>query len=305
MKLVVLDGNSINPGDLSWEALAVMGELSIWPSSSQEEALARAVGAEAVFVDSHSLPRAALEQMSALRFIGILATGYDNVDTEAAAELGIAVTNVPAYSTEAVSQHAIALLLELTNKVGIHNEEVQKGKWFDSHGITFCHMPLTVLAGKSMGIVGYGNIGKRVGEIAKALGMTVYVYSREPEAAVRADVISLHCPVTDKTAGLVNREFISRMKDGAFLINTARGGLLEEDAVAEALRSGKLTGAAVDVLAEEPPRREAKSPLLGLPNCLVTPHMAYMPRETRQRICDIAADNLKSFLAGGDRNRIV
>lgn len=225
------------------------------------------------------------------------------MDVAAAKDLGIAVCHVPAYSTEAVAQHVFALILELTNWVGSYNASVQAGKWYESSDFTFIQEPLSLLDGKSLGIVGYGNIGKRVARIAEAFGMKVNIYSRDKEAAVTSDFVTLHCPLTRENAGFVNKEFISAMKDGAVLINTARGGLVNETDLAEALKSGKLSGAALDVICEEPPQKP--HPLIGLPGCILTPHIAWMPKETRQKVIDICADNLRSYLEGGNLNRIV
>jgi glycerate dehydrogenase len=229
-----------------------------------------------------------MEDHPQLKYIGIAATGFNHIDLAAAAEFGVAVTNIPAYSTDAVAQHAIALLLQLTNHPGTYDD-------VDT-------TPLTLLTGKSLGIVGYGNIGRRIGEIAEALGMEVIPYRKDPERAIKADVLSLNCPLTEENRGMVNSEFISRMKDGAILINTARGALVEEQALADALKSGKIAAAGLDVLAKEPP--DETCPLLGLDHCVITPHIAFTPRETRKLIIDLMAENLKSFQEGGRINRI-
>ena len=230
-----------------------------------------------------------------LKFIGAAATGYNNIDIEAAGRLGIAVANVPEYSREAVAQHTIALLLDITNRVSVFEE----GRMTEDpmKGIP------TLLHGKTLGIVGFGSIGSKVAEIGEALGMKVNIYSRDKEAAIASDVVSLHCPLNEETAGLVDREFISKMKDGAILINTARGGLVDEEALADALKKGKLRGAGLDVTVNEPP--EECCPLLECDNCRITPHVAFMPVETRKKVLDITAGNLAAFIKGQRQNRIV
>ena len=288
MKAVFLDCIDISRGDISWGPVEALCEFEHYLTSTDEEAKARLAGAEAVFVDSFPIDRKVMEQNPQLKYIGIAATGFNHIDLQAASEKGVAVTNIPAYSTDAVAQHAIALLLQLANHPGTYDDVETT--------------PLTLLNGKSMGIIGYGNIGKRIGEIAKALGMEVIPYSRDPERAVKADVVSLNCPLTEENRGMVNEQFISRMKDGAILINTARGGLVDEEALADALKSGKLAGAGLDVLANEPP--DESCPLLGLDHCVITPHIAFTPKETRAKIIELLAENLKSYQEGGRQNRI-
>lgn len=303
MKSVFLDCAFVNPGDVSWKPISDLCDCEFYRSTAPEEMEDRLEGVEAIFMDSCPVTREIMESHPDLKFIGIAATGFNHVDLEAAKENNIAVTNVPAYSTEAVAQHAISLLLAVTNKVATFNKRVEEGQWDAGMTDVETMIPVVLLAGKSIGIVGYGNIGKQVARIAEALGMTVNVYSKDKEAAMKSDVVSFHCPLTPENTGMVNEEFISQMKDGAILINTARGGLLDEAAVAEALKSGKLSGAGVDVLAQEPPSEN--NPLIGLENCLVTPHIAFTPVETRQRVVDICGENLKSFLDGGSLNRLV
>lgn len=303
MKLVILDAFSINPGDLSWKPIEDIGEFLCYDRTSPEDIVVRIGDCDGFFVSKCIITREIMTKCPNLKFIGVTATGYDNVDVKAAEELGIAVCHVPAYSTEAVAQHAFALILELTNRVGSYNAAVQRGKWYDSKDFTFIEKPLTLLEGKSLGIIGYGNIGKRVAGIGQALGMKVHIYSKEPEAAQRADFVTLHCPLTQENKGFINAEFISKMKDGAVLINTARGGLINEEDLADALKSGKLSAAAVDVIRTEPPKYP--HPLIGLDNCILTPHNAWMPKETRQKVIDICAANLQNFLDGGKLNRIV
>ncbi|MBQ3322719.1 MAG: D-2-hydroxyacid dehydrogenase [Firmicutes bacterium] len=288
MKAVFLDCIDINRGDLSWEPVEDLCEFKWFLTSTKEEAENRLKDADAVFIDSFPIDRRIIESHPQLKYIGIAATGFNHIDLAAAAEFGVAVTNIPAYSTDAVAQHAIALLLQLTNHPGTYDD-------VDT-------TPLTLLTGKSLGIVGYGNIGRRIGEIAEALGMEVIPYRKDPERAIKADVLSLNCPLTEENRGMVNSEFISRMKDGAILINTARGALVEEQALADALKSGKIAAAGLDVLAKEPP--DETCPLLGLDHCVITPHIAFTPRETRKLIIDLMAENLKSFQEGGRINRI-
>ena len=243
-----------------------------------------------------------MQKCTNLKYIGSTATGYNNIDVAAAADLGIAVTNIPAYSTDAVAQHTIALILELSNHVGLHNSSVQQGQWSDCKYFCYWKKPVMLLAGKSLGIIGYGAIGRRVAEIAKALGMTVNVYSEDPESAMKSDFVSLHCPLTEDNKRMVDSQFIVNMKPGAVLINTARGGLVDERALADALKSGFLSAAAVDVLESEPPSIDC--PLIGLDNCIITPHIAWAPKEMRQAVIDILAENLESWLQGGRLNRV-
>ena len=289
MKAVFLDCIDINRGDISWMPIEELCEFQHFLTSTTEEAKVRLHGREVVFVDSFPIDRTVMGENPQLKYIGIGATGFNHIDLEAAEELGVAVTNIPAYSTDAVAQHAIALLLQITNRPGTYDDVETT--------------PLTLLNGKSMGIVGYGNIGRKVGEIAASLGMKIIPYSVDPDGAVKADVLSLNCPLTDENRHMVDKEFIIRMKDGSILINTARGGLVDEQALAEALKSGKLKAAGLDVLEKEPPEKDC--PLLGLDNCVITPHIAFTPIETREKIIDLLAENLKSFLEGGTFNRIV
>ncbi len=289
MKAVFLDCIDINRGDISWKPVEDLCGFQYFLTSTPEEAKARLKGKDAVFVDSFPIDRIVMEENPQLKYIGIGATGFNHIDLDAAKELGVAVTNIPAYSTDAVAQHAIALLLQITNRPGTYDDVETT--------------PLTLLNGKSIGIVGYGNIGKRIGEIAEALGMEVIPYRRDPERAVKADVVSLNCPLTEENAGMVDSDFIKRMKDGAIFINTARGGLVDEEALAEALKSGKIKAAGLDVLTKEPP--DESCPLLGLENCVITPHIAFTPKETREKIIELLAANFKSFLDGGTDNRLV
>lgn len=303
MDIVVLDGYTINPGDLSWDSLEELGDsLTVYDLTPAEELINRIGKKEVIMTSKCFITREIIEKCPDLKYIGSMATGYNNIDVKAAAEAGIVVTNVPAYSTDAVAQHTIALLLELANNAGLHNASVQSGDWSRCEHFCYWKKPVTLLAGKSIGIIGYGAIGSKVAEIARALGMTVNIYSRDPEAAVSSDVISLHCPLIEENAKMIDADFISRMKPGAFLINTARGGLVDEYALAGALRSGRLGGAAVDVISREPASEDC--PLLGLSNCIITPHMAWSPEEMRQAVIDTITENLKSWMDGNTINQV-
>lgn len=302
LKIAILDGFVINPGDLSWDELAELGELKIYERTAPGDILARMEGCQAVFTNKCRLTAEIMDRCPQLKFIGVLATGYDNIDVAYAKARGIAVCNVPAYSSASVAQHTFALLLELCNHVALHNEAVQKGAWCRCPDYSLSLAPILQLSGRSLGIIGYGHIGRMVGRIAEGFGMEVRPYSLDPAAALASDVISLHCPATAENEGFVNREFLSRLKDGALLINTARGSLINEADLVWALKSGKLAGAALDVISAEP--MAADSPLLGVPNLLITPHIAFASREARAIVCSTSAANLRSFLAGGILNRL-
>ena len=302
-KIVLLDGHTINPGDLSWGKIEALCEEFTVYERTPPELLAERIGDCDVLMTSKCLiTRELMEHAPNLKYIGSTATGYNNIDVAAAKDLGIAVTNIPAYSTEAVAQHTIALLLELTNHVGMHDASVQAGEWAASEYFCYWKQPVMLLAGKSLGIVGYGSIGRRVAQIAEALGMTINIYSRDREAAIRSDVITLHCPLTTENAKMINEEFLGQMKPGAMLINTARGGLIDEPALAKAVRSGHLAGAAIDVLTVEP--AAADNPLIGVPNIILTPHIAWIPVEMRQKVIDGLEANLKDWMSGGTANRV-
>ena len=303
MKTVILDGYTVNPGDLSWKEIEELGPLTVYDRTAAADVIERIAGSEAVFTSKCKITAEVMDSCPSLRFIGVLATGYDNVDVEAAAARNIAVCNVPAYSTEAVAQHAFALILELCGHVGAHNRAVQDGLWSKSPDFDMVLYPIFQLHGKSLGIIGYGHIGRRVGQIAEAFGMKVYPYSRDPKAAVSADIVTLHCPATPENAGFVNADFISRMKDGAYLINTARGSLVNEADLAEAVKSGKLAGAAVDVVSREPIASD--NPLLGVENVIITAHMAWATKDARATICSTCAANLRAFINGEKLNRVV
>jgi len=302
MKIVFLDHAIVNPGDLSWEPLQRLGKLDCYPRSTRDEALERAKDAGILISDSFAVDRKFIEACSDLKLIVIAATGFNHIDIDAAKAHGIGVANVPSYAAETVAQHAFALLLSLTNQIESYGQAVNAGEWQKAKDYTFLKGPITLLDGKSIGIIGYGSIGKKIAKIAESFGMKVNIYSRNPDAAITSDVVSLSCPLTRENERMVNAEFISRMKDGAFLINTARGKLIDEQALADALKSGKLTGAGLDVMAQEPPADG--SPLLGLENCHITPHISFTAAEARQKIIEVMANDIESFLGGGTLNRL-
>lgn len=303
MNIVIFDGYTINPGDLSWDKLdALCDKLTVFDSTSEDKALSRLTGNEILMTSKCPITRELMENSPQLKYIGCTATGYNNIDVEAAADLGIAVTNIPAYSTDAVAQHTIALMLELSNHVGLHNASVQGGQWSDNEYFCYWKKSVTLLTGKSLGIIGYGAIGKRVAQIARALGMEINIFSQDPAGAMKSDFVSLHCPLTRENRHMVNTEFLVNMKPGAILINTARGGLVDERALADAIKAGFIAGAALDVLEQEPPAKDC--PLIGLDNCIITPHIAWSPKEMRQAVIDILAENLESWLTGGMKNRV-
>lgn len=317
MKIVILDGYCLNPGDLSWSGFEALGEATVYDRTPRDDAdeIVRRIGdSEIVLTNKTPITRAILDRCLQVRYIGVLATGYNVVDISAAREKHIPVCNIPAYGTASVAQMAIALLLEICCRVGHHDRVVHEGRWSDCPDFCFWDGTLIELAGKTMGIIGYGSIGRATGEIAKALGMTVIATGPHPwgkgerpapwvsleELLRRSDVVSLHCPLFPETKGIVNRDSIARMKDGAILLNTSRGPLLVEQDVADALNSGKLRAAAIDVAEVEP--IPAESPLLTAKNCVITPHIAWAPLEARQRLMDIAVGNLRGFLAGAPEN---
>ena len=302
MKIVILDGATIIQNDLMWDGLAAIGELEAHDRTDESHVIQTIGDAEAVFTSKCRMSAEVMDACRNLKFIGALATGYDNIDIKAAREKGIAVCNVPAYSTDSVAQHTFALILEITNQVGLNNAAVQSGEWSRTSDFCLSINPIIQLAGKSLGVIGYGNIGRKVAAIAEAFGMNVNIYSRDIEAAMKSDIITVHCPATEENKGFINKEFIGHMKDGAIFINTARGALVNERALAEALRAGKLSAAAVDVLDGEPPRPD--NPLIDAPNIFITPHVAWASVEARSTICRVSAENLKSFIEGGRLNRV-
>jgi len=312
MKIVILDGYTINPGDLSWEGLAALGELTIYDRTEKTtQVIAQRIGdADAVFTSKVPVTEEILRRCPNVKFVGALATGYNVIDTEACRARNIPVCNVPAYSTAAVAQTTISLLLELCVRAGHHNSAVKEGRWTACRDFCFWDSPITELDGKTMGIIGFGSIGKAVGTIAKAFGMKVFATGSRPTEEGRAigtyvdldtllkeaDVISLHCPLFPETEHIINRNSIAKMKDGVLILNTSRGPLIDSEALAEALKSGKVGGAGVDVLPIEPP--PAEEPLLSAPNCVITPHLAWASLEARARLVDITVKNLQKFLDG-------
>lgn len=313
MKIVILDAYAANPGDLSWDEFAALGELTVYDRTAPEDVAARIGDAEVVFINKVRLTDEIFAACPNLKLVSILATGYNIVDLAAAKRRGITVCNVPGYSTRAVVQMTFALLLEICQQVGLHSGAVHAGRWQSCPDFCFWDRPLIELDGKTMGIVGYGAIGSAVGTVAQALGMKLLVTARHekpvpegarfvslPELLAQSDVVSLHCPQTAENARMIDAGALAQMKDGAILINTARGGLLDEQAVADALRSGKLLAAGMDVVSAEPIR--ADNPLLTAPNCFLTPHIAWAPLETRRRLQAISAENLRAFLAGKPQN---
>ena len=317
MKIVVLDGYTENPGDLSWEELGKLGELTVYDRTSltdEAEAIARIGDAEIVFTNKTPITRKVLDACPGIRFISLLATGYNCVDYAYAREKGIPVTNVPTYGTASVGQFAIALLLEICHHIGHHDASVHAGNWERCADWCYWDYPLIELAGKTMGIIGFGRIGQTTGRIARAMGMEVLAYDSHPSDAGRAiaeyvdldallsrsDVVALHCPLFPETEGIINRETIAKMKDGAILLNNSRGPLVVEQDLADALNAGKLAAAGLDVVSTEPIRGD--NPLLNAKNCIITPHISWAPKESRQRIMDCAVSNVKAFLAGSPVN---
>ena len=316
MKIVVLDGYTENPGDLSWDGLRALGELTVYDRTRPEEAASRISDAQIVLTNKVPITRELLEQCPGIRYVSVLATGYNVVDLTAAAERGIPVSNVPAYGTAAVAQFAIGMLLEICCRIGLHDRSVHSGDWAACPDFTYHKAPLMELAGKTMGIIGFGRIGRQTGAIARAMGMEVLAtgsrtcdegraiaeYVDMDTLLARSDVISLHCPLFPETTGIINADSIRRMKDGVIILNTARGPLIVEEDLAQALNSGKVYAAGLDVVSQEPIR--ADNPLLTARNCLITPHIAWASRECRQRIMEVTEGNIRSFLQGNVQNRV-
>lgn len=315
MKIIVLDGYTLNPGDISWNALNILGDLTVYDRTKPEDVIERIGDAEVVYTNKTPLTREIFEACSSLKFVGVLATGYNVVDVAAAKEHGILVANIPTYGTAAVAQFAIALLLELCHHIGEHSDCVKRGEWSNNQDWCFWNYPLVELAGKTMGIIGFGRIGQDTGKIAQALGMKVYAYDEYQNPALenenckyvdldtlfaKADVISLHCPLFPSTEGIINKDNIAKMKNGVMIINNSRGPLIVEEDLRDALNSGKVAGAAVDVVSTEPIHMD--NPLLQAKNILITPHISWAPKESRQRLMDIAVENLKCFLDGEPQN---
>lgn len=317
MKIVVLDGYTENPNDLSWDEIGALGDLTVYDRTKiddQDEIIHRIGDAELVLTNKTPVGREVIDACPSMRYIGVLATGYNVVDVAYAKEKGIPVTNIPAYGTDAVAQFAIALLLEICHRIGHHDGAVKAGRWAGCADFCFWDYPLIELAGKTMGIIGYGRIGRRVAEIANALGMRILVNNghpvREPAGFVEdvplgqlfaeSDVISLHCPLFDSTKGIISKDSIAQMKDGVIIINNSRGALIVEQDLADALNAGKVQAAAVDVVSEEPIKET--NPLLTAENCLITPHISWAPLEARRRIMEMTARNLRNFLDGSPTN---
>ena len=312
--IVVLDAHTVNPGDLSWERLRSLGQCHIYERSTASEVARRSADADIILVNKVPLDRELLEKLDRLRGIVVTATGYNNIDLVAARERGIPVSNARGYSTDSVAQHVFALLLALVNRVDAHNESVQRGVWAAYPDFSYTLSPITELAGKTLGIYGFGRIGQAVGEIGRAFGMSILATHKHPERDARNWVefvpleelfarswaITLHAPLTDANAGIVNLALLEKMSPDSYLINTARGGLIKEEDLRTALENDTLAGAALDVLSSEPPPED--HPLYGLANCLITPHLAWASREARERLIEISVENVRAMLKGEPRN---
>ena len=314
MKIVVLDGYTLNPGDLDWKGLETIGDCTVYDRTSLtdvQEAIDRIGDAEIVFTNKTPMPKSLFDACPNIKFVGVLATGYNVVDVNAAKDKGVIVTNIPTYGTAAVGQFTIALLLEICHHIGHHNNAVHEGKWENNADWCFWDYPLIELDGKTIGIIGYGRIGQATGKIAQALGMKVLAYDeyKNPnlvtetckyaeldELLKESDVIALHCPLFPSTQGIINKENIAKMKDGVIILNDSRGPLIVEEDLAEALNSGKVAAAGLDVVSSEPIK--GNNPLLKAKNCIITPHIACAPKESRKRLMDIAVNNLQAFVAG-------
>lgn len=315
MKIVVLDGYTLNPGDLNWDGLKDLGDVQVYDRTPSDKILERIGDAEAIFTNKVPITRDTLEKTN-LKFIGVLATGYNIIDTEAAKEKGVVVTNIPTYGTDSVAQMVFAHILQICHHVYEHDAAVKNGEWTNNKDWCFWNYPLIELADKTMGIIGYGRIGQATGRVAQAFGMKVIAYDEYQnkdlenenmkyakdldELLANSDVISLHCPLTDNTKGIVNKDNIAKMKDGVMIINTSRGPLVVEGDLAEALNSGKVYGAGLDVVSVEPIRED--NPLLKAKNIIITPHIAWAPKEARYRLMNIAVDNLRAFIGGNPVN---
>ncbi len=315
LKIVVLDGYTENPGDLSWAELQSLGELTVHDRTPDDKIVDRILYADIVYTNKTPITRETLEICKNIKFIGVLATGYNIVDAGAAREKGIPVTNIPTYGTAAVAQFAIAMLLEICHHVGHHSEAVYSGRWSGNADWCFWDYPLIELAGKTIGIIGFGRIGQTTGKIAQALGMQVLAYDNLKKLELEnkmfrytgidellssSDVISLHCPLTPETQGMINKDTIEKMKTGVILLNNSRGPLINEQDLADALNTGKVYAAGLDVVSTEPIKPD--NPLLQAKNCFITPHISWAPKESRQRLMDIAVDNLRQYLNGNPIN---
>ena len=311
MKIAILDAYADNPGDLSWEGFEKLAETTIYPRTQQEELIPRAKDCQAILINKLQITEKVLENLPLLKYIGVCATGYNVVDIDACRNRGITVTNVPAYSTDAVAQHVFSFITYFSNHVALLNESVHKGEWKTSPDFVYWKKPLIELSGKTLGIFGYGNIGHKVCEIGKAFGMNVICHTRTKKADMpeyvsfedllkRSDFITLHAPLTPQTEKIINKESLSLMKKSAFLINTARGGLVEESDLAQVLKAGGIAGYAADVISVEPMLES--NVLCGCPNCVLTPHVAWAPLETRARLLDVCLGNFKAWLSGNPQN---
>lgn len=316
MKIVVLDGYTENPGDLSWEGLEKLGELTVYDRTPIDEAdiIKRIGDAEAIYTNKTPITAAVMEACGNLKFVGVLATGYNVVDVNKAKEKGIIVSNIPTYGTDAVGQFAIAMLLEICHHVAHHSDAVHEGRWESCPDWCFWDYPLIELAGKTIGIIGFGRIGQVTGRIAKAMGMNVIAYDSFPTDSGKAigeyvdldtvlktsDVIALHCPLFPETQGIINKDTIAKMKDGVIILNNSRGPLVVEQDLADALNCGKVYAAGLDVVSTEPIKGD--NPLLKAKNCIITPHISWAPKESRQRLMNIAVANLKAYINGEPQN---
>jgi glycerate dehydrogenase len=310
MKIVILDGYTENPGDLSWDELKKLGELAVYDRTPRDKIAERIGNAEAVILNKAPVTKETLAACKNIKYIGVLATGYNIVDCDAAKARGIVVTNIPTYGTDAVGQFAIALLLEICHHIGHHDQEVKKGRWEQNPDWCFWDHPLIELAGKTLGIIGFGRIGQTTGRIAKAMNMNVIAYDEQltdsgkaiadyvslDDLFARSDVIALHCPLFPSTQGIINKNTIAKMKDGVIILNNSRGPLVVEQDLADALNSGKVYAAGLDVVSTEPIKGD--NPLLKAKNCVITPHISWAPKESRQRLMDIAVNNLRAFIDG-------
>ncbi|MDR0599433.1 MAG: D-2-hydroxyacid dehydrogenase [Treponema sp.] len=316
MKIVVLDGHALNPGDLSWRGFEELGSCEVYDRTAADETVRRIAGAEAALTNKTVIDAAVLDACPGLRYIGVLATGYNVVDVAAARERGITVTNVPGYSTASVAQMVFALLLEICLHAGAHSDAVQAGRWVTSEDYCFWDYPLLDLAGKTLGIIGLGTIGKAAARIARAFGMTVLAHSRSENAEgrslasyvtldellARSDVISLHCPASPETEGIINKNTLAKTREGVIIINTSRGTLIVEKDLAAALESGRVYAAGLDVISAEPMR--ADNPLRGAKNCVFTPHIAWATEDSRKRLMETAVRNLREFIQGRPVNAV-
>jgi len=310
MKIVILDGYTLNPGDLTWEPFQKLGDVTIYDRSTSEQIVERASNADTVLVNKVVLTDTILEQLPDLKYIGVMATGYNNVNVTAAKKQNMIVTNVKAYGPASVAQHTFGLLLALANHLELHSQSARNGDWAASKDFCYWKTPLIELAGKTLGLVGLGDIGSKVADIATAMGMNVIAYRKNPQKSgnegitlvnldelfEKSDVVSLHCPLTEETREMINTERLTQMKPGAFLLNTGRGPLINETDLANALHKGIIAGAGLDVLSTEPPA--ADNPLLTAPNCIITPHIAWASFEARKRLLQMVADNLEAFSNG-------